>query len=120
MRLTVAVDKFRGTATAAQVSQAAERAASARGWQCRSVRRADGGEGLLDAYGGANRWSTVTGPLGHPVRAAWRAEGDQADASSLSGKAVGGSSGAPARRVLRPARRAPGASAAARQDWLPR
>jgi glycerate kinase len=33
---------------------------------------ADGGEGFLDALGGANRTTTVTGPLGAPVRAGWR------------------------------------------------
>ena len=33
---------------------------------------ADGGEGLLDALGGANRTTTVTGPLGEPVAADWR------------------------------------------------
>lgn len=33
---------------------------------------ADGGDGLLDALGGANRTSTVTGPLGDPVDAGWR------------------------------------------------
>lgn len=33
---------------------------------------ADGGEGLLDALGGANRVTTVTGPLGAPVAARWR------------------------------------------------
>jgi glycerate kinase len=33
---------------------------------------ADGGEGTLDALGGANRTSTVTGPLGDDVEARWR------------------------------------------------
>ncbi len=33
---------------------------------------ADGGEGTLDALGGANRTATVTGPLGEPVEAGWR------------------------------------------------
>ncbi len=33
---------------------------------------ADGGEGTLDALGGANRSSVVTGPLGEPVTAPWR------------------------------------------------
>ena len=31
---------------------------------------ADGGEGTLDALGGANRTTVVTGPLGDPVEAA--------------------------------------------------
>ncbi|MFM9121316.1 MAG: glycerate kinase, partial [Actinomycetota bacterium] len=33
---------------------------------------ADGGEGTLDALGGPNRSTTVDGPLGKPVQAAWR------------------------------------------------
>jgi glycerate kinase len=33
---------------------------------------ADGGDGTLEALGGANRTSTVTGPLGDPVQAGWR------------------------------------------------
>ena len=32
----------------------------------------DGGEGLLDVFGGGNRTSVVTGPLGNRVEAAWR------------------------------------------------
>ena len=32
----------------------------------------DGGEGILDVLGGANRSSRVTGPLGVAVEAAWR------------------------------------------------
>ena len=35
---------------------------------------ADGGEGTLEALGGPNRSSTVTGPLGEPVEAGWRLE----------------------------------------------
>lgn len=33
---------------------------------------ADGGEGTIDALGGANRSTIVRGPLGEPVDAAWR------------------------------------------------
>ena len=36
---------------------------------------ADGGEGTLDAFGGPNRTTVVTGPLGDPVEAAWRLDG---------------------------------------------
>ena len=39
---------------------------------------ADGGEGTLDALGGSNRVSQVTGPLGDPVEARWRISGDLA------------------------------------------
>lgn len=42
------------------------------GVDCVEVPMADGGDGLLDALGGANRTSIVTGPLGDPVEAGWR------------------------------------------------
>ena len=57
---------------------------------------ADGGDGLLDALGGANRTTIVTGPLGDPVEAGWRlskntAVIEMARASGLS--LVGGAPG---------------------------
>ncbi len=72
MRVVAAPDKFRGTATAAEVAGAVGRAAAATGWACDEVPVADGGEGTLEALGGANRTSLVTGPLGDPVEAPWR------------------------------------------------
>jgi len=39
---------------------------------------ADGGEGFLDALGGANRTMVATGPLGDPVDVGWRLRGDVA------------------------------------------
>ncbi len=72
MRIVAAPDKFRGTATAAEVAAAIGRAAAAAGWDCDQVPVADGGEGTIDALGGANRTTTVRGPLGEPVEAAWR------------------------------------------------
>lgn len=66
---------MRGTATAQQVAAAAGRAAAAAGWHHDEVPVADGGEGTLDALGGPNRATTVTGPLGEPVDAAWRLAG---------------------------------------------
>ncbi len=48
------------------------------GWQCDIAPISDGGEGLLDCFGGANRTSTVTGPLGEPVDAGWRLDGTAA------------------------------------------
>lgn len=75
MRVVAAPDKLRGTATAADVAAAIGRAAAAAGWTCDQVPMADGGEGTLDALGGPNRASTVTGPLGPPVEAAWRLDG---------------------------------------------
>jgi glycerate kinase len=48
------------------------RAARRAGWTCDEVPMADGGEGTLDALGGPNRTTLVTGPLGAPVEAPWR------------------------------------------------
>ena len=70
--MVAAPDKFRGTASATQVADAIGRAAWEAGWRCDEVPMADGGEGLLEALGGPNRTSTVTGPLGDPVDAPWR------------------------------------------------
>ena len=71
-RVVAAPDKFRGTATAAQVADAIATAATAADWTCDRVPMADGGEGTLAVLGGANRHATVTGPLGEPVEAGWR------------------------------------------------
>src|SRR5688572_4337957 len=57
---------------------------------------ADGGEGTLDALGGANRVSTVTGPLGDPVQARWRLDAPTAviEMAAASGlELVGGAEG---------------------------
>lgn len=48
------------------------------GWTCDTVPISDGGEGLLACFGGANRLTTVTGPLGEPVEAGWRLDGTSA------------------------------------------
>ncbi|QSB24004.1 glycerate kinase family protein [Curtobacterium sp. 24E2] len=78
MRIVVAPDSFKGTATAASVAQAI-----ADGWLTERpdddvtlVPMADGGEGTLDAFAtavpGAVRVPvTVTGPAGTPVDADW-------------------------------------------------
>jgi glycerate kinase len=71
-RLLAAPDKFRGTATAAEVACAFASAARARGWDADELPLADGGEGTLDALGGPNRSTRVRDPLGRPVVAAWR------------------------------------------------
>jgi glycerate kinase len=78
MHVLAAPDKFRGTATAAEVAAAIGRAVAASGGTCDEVPVADGGEGTLDVLGGANRTTVVTGPLGDPVRAAWRYGGRSA------------------------------------------
>ena len=71
-RVLAAPDKFKGTATAEEVATAIGHACWERGIECIEIPLADGGDGLLDALGGANRTSTVTGPLGDPVRSDWR------------------------------------------------
>lgn len=70
--MLAAVDKFKGTAAAADVARAIGHACWELGFECDEVALADGGEGTLEALGGANRENTVTGPLGDPVSAAWR------------------------------------------------
>jgi glycerate kinase len=96
VRAVIVPDKMRGTATAGEVAAAAGRAADASGWRWDAVPVADGGEGTLDALGGPNRTTTVTGPLGDPVDAAWRLAGrtavvEMARASGLV--LVGGAEG---------------------------
>ena len=73
-----APDKFRGSLSAAEVARALAEGARRAGWECRELPLADGGEGTLEVLGGANRSSTVTGPLGTPVEAGWRLEGGDA------------------------------------------
>lgn len=92
MRVVAAPDKLRGTATAGEVAQAIARAARAAGWHCDEVPLADGGEGTLDALGGPNRTTTVTGPLGAPVDARWRLDGRTAvvEVAAASGLLVAG------------------------------
>lgn len=72
MRILAAVDKFRGTVTAAQVASAIGAACWELGHECVERPVADGGEGTLEALGGANRKSTVTDPLGRSVEVEWR------------------------------------------------
>ena len=72
MRVLAAADKFKGTATAAQVCAAIGHACWDLGIDCTEMPLADGGEGTLDVLGGPNRTTVVTGPLGQPVHAKWR------------------------------------------------
>lgn len=72
MRVLAAVDKFKGTVTAAEVASAIGHACWELGFDAVELPVADGGEGTLEALGGANRTSTVTGPLGDVVDAEWR------------------------------------------------
>jgi len=72
VRVLAAPDKFRGTASAAEIAAAVAGAAAAVSATCDTAPMADGGEGTLEALGGPNRTSVVTGPLGEPVTAPWR------------------------------------------------
>jgi glycerate 2-kinase len=78
VRVVAAPDSFRYTASARVVAEAVGRAAWEHGWDCDEVPVSDGGEGFLDALGGPNRTTTVTGPLGDPVDAGWRLDGKRA------------------------------------------
>lgn len=72
MRVLAAPDKFKGTATGGEVAAAI---ADGVGGDVVQLPLADGGDGTLEALGGANRTSLVTGPLGEPVEAEWRLAG---------------------------------------------
>lgn len=75
MRVLAAMDKFRGTATASEATAAVAAACWELGHDADEAPMSDGGEGILDVFGGANRTTIVTGPLGQPVDAAWRLSG---------------------------------------------
>lgn len=96
MRIVVAPDKFKGTLSAAACADAIAAPLRAAGHDVVVRPMADGGEGTLDALGGANRRTTVSGPLGDPVEAGWRLSGrraviEMARASGL--ELVGGAEG---------------------------
>ena len=88
-RLLALPDKFRGTASATQIADAIVRAAAASGWAAEAVPVSDGGEGLLDCFGGANRRTEVSGPLGSPVRAAWRLQEQRAVVEMAAASGLG-------------------------------
>lgn len=78
MRVVAAPDKFKGTATAHDVARSIGHACWELDIECVEIPLADGGDGLLDVLGGANRTSLVTGPLGDPIQADWRFHKDTA------------------------------------------
>jgi len=78
MRVVMAPDKFRGTATAHEIAAGMVRGANAVGVEATAVPMSDGGEGTLEVLGGPNRQSTVTGPLGTHIGAEWRFDGQTA------------------------------------------
>ncbi len=92
MLALAAPDKFRGSLDGPEVARAFAEGARRAGWECRILPLADGGEGTLDALGGANRTSLVTGPLGRPVEAGWRLDADAAviEAARASGLSLAG------------------------------
>jgi glycerate 2-kinase len=69
--VVLAPDKFRGSATAADMAAAMARAAVRLGWSADQAPVSDGGEGFSAALGGRARPVRVRGPLGRPVEAAW-------------------------------------------------
>ena len=82
MRVVVAPDSFKGSASALEVARAMERGVRAvfADAEVRKVPIADGGEGtveaLVTATGGRLQRRTVRGPLGEPVEAQWGVLGD--------------------------------------------
>ena len=100
MRVVIAPDKFKGTATAGVMARAVAERLWELGHDTVEVPMADGGEGFLDVLGGANRADTVTGPLGRPVEAAWRLSRQLAviEAASAAGLQLAG--GADANRPV--------------------
>lgn len=78
MRVVVAPDKFRGTVTALQAAEAMASGVRRAGHEAVVIPLADGGEGLLDVFGGPNRLTEVSGPLGDDVTAGWRYDGRRA------------------------------------------
>ena len=95
MRVLATLDKFRGTASAAEAASAVSAACWELGVDCREVPMSDGGEGILDVLGGPNRTATVTGPLGRPVDAAWGIHGRVAiiEMARASGLVLAGGAG---------------------------
>ncbi len=92
----MAPDSFKGTATAAQAAGALADGLRALGHEVTECPLADGGEGTLDVLGGANRTTSVTGPLGDVVEAGWRSVGRTAviESAQACGLAlVGGAEG---------------------------
>jgi glycerate 2-kinase len=93
--LLAAPDKFRGSLAAREVAAAMAEGAAGAGWTARCLPLADGGEGTLDALGGPNRTTVVTGPLGAPVEAPWRLEHGLAvvETARAAGLALAGGAG---------------------------
>ena len=97
-----APDAFKGTAGAGAVAEAVAAGAAAAGWRCDRCPLSDGGEGFAEVLAATGRgdggepghWerTTVTGPLGEPVRARWYLRGDEAviESAAASGLPLAG------------------------------
>jgi glycerate kinase len=96
LHVLAAPDKFRGSATATEVAAAVAAGARRAGWDCRLLPMADGGEGTLEALGGPDRTTVVSGPDGQPVEAAWRLDGTTAviEMATAAGLQLAGGAGA--------------------------
>ena len=77
MKVLIAPDKFKGTISATEVAQSIAEAIDDL-HEVTIQPLADGGEGTLEIFGGGNKMSVVTGPLGEPVSASWRLDGKSA------------------------------------------
>ena len=75
MRVVAAPDKFRGTATAAEVAAAVGRAAAGPGGTATRCRWPTAARARSTRSAGRTAPPTVTGPLGDPVAAGWRLAG---------------------------------------------
>ena len=94
MKILIAPDKFKGTATATQLVDAVLQSKLSQQHKLIGVPLADGGDGTLEAFGGANRNTEVTGPMGNLIMAAWRLDGETAtiEMAKASGLVLAGGS----------------------------
>ncbi len=97
VRLVACPDKFRGTLSAFDAAAAIARGAVRAGVAPADIAAqpmADGGEGMLEAFGGANRANAVAGPHGDEVEAGWRLDGEVAvvEMARAAGLALAGGS----------------------------
>lgn len=88
----IAPDKFKGTLSGQAFCAVVEEIVASHEMHATAVPLADGGDGTLDAFGGPNRETTVTGPDGQPVVCPWRLDGDQAiiETALCSGLVIAG------------------------------
>ncbi|HEV3367777.1 MAG TPA: glycerate kinase [Acidimicrobiales bacterium] len=96
--ILAAPDKFRGTVTARQASEAMARGVVSRGGSAHQLPLSDGGEGfidVLDVLGGTRERVEVTGPLGVPTGADYLRVGTMAvlEMAHASGLVLAGGAG---------------------------